>query len=59
MALCTRAATETVAGGDPKRIRRVAVRLAAPAFLGRELRVQIFERPDGRFGLEAKCGDHA
>ena len=34
MALCARAATKTVADGDPTRIRRVAVRFAAPAFLG-------------------------
>jgi acyl dehydratase len=58
MALCTRSATKTVADGDPRRIRRVAVRLAAPAFLGRDLRVQIFERPDGGFALEASCGEH-
>lgn len=58
MALCTRAATRTVAGDDPTRIRRVAVRFAAPAFLGHGLRVQIFERPDGRFALEADCGGH-
>ena len=57
MALCTRAATQTVADGDPRRIRRVAVRLAAPAFLGQHLRVQIFERPDGGFALEASCGE--
>ena len=57
MALCTRAATRTVAEGDPKRIRRVAVRFVAPAFLGRDLTVQIFERPGG-FALEAGCGEH-
>ena len=58
MALCTRAATKTVADGDPRRIRRMAVRFAAPAFLGQDLRVQIFERPDGGFALEASCGEH-
>jgi len=57
MALCTRAATEGVAGGDPRRIRRVAVRFAAPAFLGQQLRVQIFRRPLGCFALEAFCGE--
>jgi acyl dehydratase len=57
MALCTRAATSTVADGDPRRIRRMAVRLAAPAFLGGDLRMQIFERSDGRFALEASCGE--
>jgi acyl dehydratase len=58
MALCARAATKTVADGDPRRIRRMAVRFAAPAFLGHDLRVQIFERPDGGFALEASCGEH-
>jgi acyl dehydratase len=59
MALCTRAATKRLADGDPRTIRRVAVRFAAPAFLGHDLRVQIFERPDGGFALEAQCGEHA
>jgi acyl dehydratase len=58
MALCTRAATNRLANGDPRRIRRVAVRLAAPAFLGHDLRVQIFARPGGGFALDARCGDH-
>jgi acyl dehydratase len=58
MALCTRPATKTVADGDPRRIRRVAVRLAAPAFLRQDLTVRIFERPDGDFALEARCGEH-
>jgi len=57
MALCVRAATKTVAHGEPRRIRRVAVRFAAPAFLGRDLRVRLFERPDGAFALDATCGD--
>jgi acyl dehydratase len=56
MGLCTRAAIKTLADGDARRIRRVAVRLAAPAFLGHDLRVQIFERPDDGFALEASCG---
>ena len=58
MALCTRAATRTVAGGDPGRIRRVAVRFAAPALIGHDLRVTIFERPGDGFALEAACGGH-
>ena len=58
MALCTRAVTKAVANRDPGRIRRVAVRFAAPAFLGRDLRVKIFERPDGAFALDATCGDN-
>lgn len=59
MALCSRVATETVAGGDPGRIRRVAVRFAAPAFLGRRMRVQLRDVPGGSFRLEASCGDDA
>ena len=58
MALCTRAATRTVAGGDPRRIRRVAVRFVAPAFLGHDLTVQIFELPGLGFAFEADCGNH-
>ena len=59
MALCTRVASTAVAGGDPRRIRRIAVRFAAPAFLGHDLRVRIFERPEGGFALEASCGEQA
>ncbi|HUC37593.1 MAG TPA: MaoC/PaaZ C-terminal domain-containing protein [Acidimicrobiales bacterium] len=59
MALCTRAATKLVAGCDPRRIRRAAVRFAAPAFLGRDLCVQIFDHPDGGFALEARSGKHS
>ena len=57
MALCARAATKTVADGNPRRLRRIAVRFAAPAFLGRDLKVRIFERPDRTFALEASCGE--
>ena len=57
MALCTRAAIKTIGGGDPRRIRRIAVRFAAPAFLGHDLVVQIFERAEGGFALEATCGE--
>jgi acyl dehydratase len=57
MALCARAATKTVANGDPSRVRRVAVRFVAPAFLGHDLTVEVFERRDGNFALEARCGE--
>ena len=56
MALCARAAIKTVGGGDPRRIRRIAVRFAAPAFLEHDLVVQIFERATGGFALQATCG---
>ena len=57
MALCARAATTTVAAGDPSRVRRVTVRFAAPAFLGQDLRIEIFDRRSGGFAMEAACGD--
>ena len=38
MALCTRVATTRLAKGDPSRVRRVAVRFAAPAFWDRTSR---------------------
>ena len=57
MALCARVATSTLANGDPSRIRQVAVRFAAPAFLGQDLTIEIFDRHGGGFALEARCGD--
>lgn len=59
MALCTRVAIKTIGDGDPTRIHRVAVRFAAPAFLGHDLRIQIFGREGGGFALEADCGGAA
>jgi acyl dehydratase len=57
MALCANAVTARVADGDPRRVRRVAVRFAAPMFLGRPLRVQVFGTPEGPFRFEADGGD--
>src|SRR3954470_2387147 len=39
MALCAQAVVELVAGGDPERVRRVAVRFASPTFLAEQLHV--------------------
>ena len=55
LALCARTATQTAADGDPERIRRMAVRFAAPARLDHDLTVRLFDRPDGDFGMEAVC----
>ncbi len=55
MALCAGVACRTVAGGDPGGVRRVAVRFAAPAFIGQDLKVEIFERREGGFAMEAHC----
>jgi hypothetical protein len=35
----------------------VAVRFVAPAILGHDLTVEIFERRDGDFAFEARCGE--
>ena len=56
MALCVNTANALAAGGDPGRIRRVAVRFATPVFLGRRMRVQVFGPPDGPFRFEATSG---
>jgi hypothetical protein len=53
LALCARVASRTVGGGDPGAMRRLAVRFAAPAFIGQDLKVEIFERREGGFALEA------
>lgn len=57
MALCARAAVRRVGGGDPDRLRRLAVRFATPAFLDQELVVGLHPLgQEGRFALEGTCG---
>ena len=41
MALCARVVVQNLCGGEPSRLRRLAVRFASPAFLGRDLTVRI------------------
>jgi acyl dehydratase len=53
MALCVQGIVEQVAGGDPGRIRRVAVRFAAPAFPGEELEVTLYRSAEQTYGFEA------
>jgi acyl dehydratase len=53
MGLCARAAVETVAGGDPRRVRRVAVRFGAPTFLERDLDVQFYGASSDSYAFEA------
>jgi acyl dehydratase len=51
MALSGRAVVDTVAGGDPRRLRRLAVRFAAPTLPGTDLTVRIYDAgttPAGR-----------
>ena len=43
MALCSRAVVDGVAGGDPTRLRRLAVRFYRPVFPGNDLITSIYE----------------
>jgi acyl dehydratase len=49
MALCARVVVRLAAGGDPDRVRRVAVRFASPTFLGEPLDVRLYDA--GPLGL--------
>lgn len=51
------AAVRLVAGGDPERVRRVAVRFASPAALGADLTVDVFEAGPSVYAFEATCGE--
>jgi acyl dehydratase len=53
MALCARAVTELVADGDPERLRRIAVRFAAPMYLGEELVIAVDEAAPFGHAFEA------
>jgi acyl dehydratase len=53
LALCARAVVDTVAAGDPRRVRRVAVRFAKPTLLGRNLDVDLYEIDQNGFAFEA------
>jgi acyl dehydratase len=55
MALCTQAVVRTVAGGDPRRLRRVAVRFTSPAFLDNDLVIQLYEAGTNVYPFEAHC----
>jgi hypothetical protein len=43
--------------GDPGRVRRVAVRFAAPTPLGADLTVDTYGIDEHAFAFEASCGD--
>lgn len=53
LGLCTRAAVDGPAGGDPRRLRRVAVRFAGPAILDTDLEIRIYAAGAGAYALEA------
>ena len=57
MAFCGRAVTESVAGGDPTRLSRLAVKFSRPVLPGQEITVRIYENGTGTFGFEALNAD--
>jgi acyl dehydratase len=53
MAFCGRAVIESVAGGDPTRLARLAVRFSRPVLPGQEITVRIYAGGDDSYGFEA------
>lgn len=54
MALCAQGVVQRAAGGDPERVRRVAVRFATPTFLGERLDVQLYDAGARGIAFEAR-----
>lgn len=54
MALCAQGVVERVAGGDPARVRRIAVRFATPTFLGERLTVRYYDAGPLGYAFEAE-----
>jgi acyl dehydratase len=57
MAFCGRAVIETVAGGDPTRLARLAVKFSRPVLPGQEITVRIYRSGDAAYGFEALNAD--
>lgn len=53
MAFCGRAVVDSVAGGDPTRLARLAVKFSRPALPGQEITIRIYAGRDGVYGFEA------
>jgi hypothetical protein len=48
---------ETVAGGDPTRLARLAVKFSRPVLPGQEITVRIYRASDETYGFEALNAD--
>jgi acyl dehydratase len=57
MAFCGRAVIETVAGDDPTRLARLAVKFSRPVLPGQEITIRIYDTADGGYGFEALNSD--
>jgi len=53
MAFCGRAVIDSVAGGDPTRLARLAVKFSRPVLPGQEITVRLYADGDGTYGFEA------
>jgi acyl dehydratase len=53
LAIAAQGVVASQAGGEPERVRRLAVRFASPAFVGEELSVQLYEAGPTTIGFEA------
>jgi len=52
MAIATKAAVNGLAGGDPTKIKRVAVRFSRPVLPGQELTTKLWTTGEGTYGFE-------
>jgi acyl dehydratase len=58
MAMCSQAIVKTVAGGDPGRIKRLAVRFSKPVIPGNDVETIIYDLGGGSYAFEAtSAGD--
>lgn len=57
MAFCGRAVVDSVAGGDPARLARLAVKFSRPVLPGHEITIRIYAGRDGVYGFEAINAD--
>jgi acyl dehydratase len=53
MAVCSQAVVTTLAGGDPARLKRLAVRFAKNVFPGEDVTVSMYDAGDGAYAFEA------
>jgi acyl dehydratase len=56
MAFCGRAVIDSVAGGDPTRLARLAVKFSRPVLPGQEITIRVYAQ-DGAYGFEALNAD--
>lgn len=53
MAFCGRAVIDSVAGGDPAHLARLAVKFSRPVLPGQEIAIRIYDAGAGVYGFEA------